>query len=303
MKKLVIVALVFAMNAQGQSTNKADSLFSSQQWKAAIPLYIDAIKAGANNAITWNRLGYSYHNIGNMDDAIKNYLISLNNKPTPFLEQVVQSRLARAYSIKNEIEKSFASLDRALELGYSNVTELETNPDFARIRSDKRFENEKKRATENAFPCLKDPRAREFDFWVGEWDVFATGTTQLVGKSRIDNASGGCMILENWTAVGGPAHNGKSMNFVDPITSKWIQVWVGSSGINYINITRFYDGEYKDGAMRFVFDREQQGQKMIGRFIFYNESPNQVRQFSEQSADNGKTWTTNYDYTYKRISK
>ncbi len=111
------------------------------------------------------------------------------------------------------------------------------------------------------------------------------------------------MVLENWTAVGDPPHNGKSMNFVDPETNKWIQVWVGSSGINNLNITRFYDGEYKDGAMRFVFDRTVQGQKMIGRFIFYNEGPNQVRQFNEQSMDGGKTWTTSYDFTYKRVEK
>jgi hypothetical protein len=103
--------------------------------------------------------------------------------------------------------------------------------------------------------------------------------------------------------VGGQPHNGKSMNYVDPITNKWIQVWVGSAGINSQNITRFYDGEYKDGAMRFVFDREVNGTKIIGRFIFYNEGPNQVRQFNETSSDGGKTWTTSYDFTYKRTGK
>src|SRR6478609_3233233 len=115
-----------------------------------------------------------------------------------------------------------------------------------------------------AFPCLKNAQAREFDFWLGDWDVYARGTTTLVGKSKIENASGGCMVLENWTAVGGQMHNGKSMNFVDPESNKWIQVWVGSSGINNQNITRFYDGEYKEGAMRFIFDRTVKGQKIIG---------------------------------------
>src|SRR5258708_35338648 len=85
------------------------------------------------------------------------------------------------------------------------------------------------------FPCMKDAHAREFDFWIGEWDVFAMGTTKLVGKSKIESASGGCMILENWTAIGPQLHNGKSMNYVDPVTNKWIQVWVGSSGINTQN--------------------------------------------------------------------
>jgi tetratricopeptide (TPR) repeat protein len=305
MRKLPILFVLFsvATRAQSPSTVRIDSLFSNQQWSAAIPLYEIAVKSGVNNAITWNRLGFCYHNVGQIDLAIKNYLISLNNNPTPSLEQVVQARLSRAYSINNEIEKSFAALDRALALGYVNVTELESHGDFTNLRKDKRFDHVKELAIENAFPCKKNAQAREFDFWVGEWDVYNRGTTTLVGKSKIESASGGCMVLENWTAVGNPPHNGKSMNFVDPESGKWMQVWVGSSGINNLNITRFYDGEYKDGAMRFLFDRWVQGQKIIGRFIFYNEGPNQVRQFNEQSTDSGKTWTTSYDFTYKRIGK
>lgn len=305
MKKvnLLFVITISVSNLSAQSTVKADSLFSIQQWKAALPLYETAIKSGVNNAITWNRLGYCYHNVGQIDLAIKNYQVSLDNKPSAALEQVVQARLARAYSIKNEINKSFITLERALALGYPNVTELETHGDFSNLRKDKRFDHAKELANENAFPCMKNAQTHEFDFWLGEWDVYNKGTTTLVGKSKIESASGGCMVLENWTAVGNPPHNGKSMNFVDPESGKWMQVWVGSSGINNLNITHFYDGEYKDGAMRFVFDRTMQDQKIIGRFIFYNEGPNQVRQFNEQSSDGGKTWTTSYDLTYKRAGK
>ncbi|SRR5258706_3805102 len=306
MKKLIFFLSLLALaegNAQTPSTASADSLFSIQQWKSALPLYEKAIKSGVSNAITWNRLGYCYHNVGQIDLAIKNYLISLANKPTAALEQVVQVRLSRAYSIKNEISKSWAALERALALGYPNVTELETHVDFAHLRKDKRFGHARELAMENAFPCRKNAQTREFDFWLGDWDVYSRGTTVLVGHSKIESASGGCIVLENWTAVGDPPHNGKSMNFVDPETNKWIQVWVGSSGISNLNITRFYDGEYKEGAMRFVFDRTVQGQKIIGRFIFYNEGPNQVRQFNEQSTDEGKTWTTSYDFTYQRAMK
>ena len=291
------------VSAQTPSTKIPDSLFTAQQWKAAIPLYESAIKSGVSNALTWNRLGYCYHNSGQIDLAIKDYMTSLENKPAAALELIVQTRLARAYSLKNEIDKSFAALDRACNLGYANANELETHADFTNVRKDKRFENAKKLVYANAFPCQKDLRTKEFDFWLGDWDVYARGTATLVGKSKIESASGGCMVLENWTAVGPALHNGKSMNYVDPVSGKWIQLWVGSSGIIQQNITRFYDGEYKDGAMRFVFDHEVNGAKIIGRFIFYNEGPNQVRQFNEQSSDGGKTWTTSYDFTYKRVGK
>jgi hypothetical protein len=142
---------------------------------------------------------------------------------------------------------------------------------------------------------MGDHHAREFDFWIGEWNVYVTGTKNYAGHSLIQMISGGCALLENWDS---PAGNGKSINFIDPVTNKWKQSWAGS----YANgIQEFTNGEYKDSAMRFIFERTNvQGNKIIGRFIFYNEGPDQVRQFNETSADGGKTWTTTYDFTYVR---
>ncbi len=63
----------------------------------------------------------------------------------------------------------------------------------------------------------------------------------------------------------------------------------------------FVNGEYKDSAMRFDFTTiDAKGNKIIGRFIFYNRGSNQVRQFNETSNDDGKTWTISYDFTYIR---
>ena len=141
-------------------------------------------------------------------------------------------------------------------------------------------------------PCSR-PEFRQFDFWVGEWNVFVTGTTQLAGHSLIQMISGGCAILENWDS---PASTGKSINFIDPVTHKWKQSWAGSYAGG---IQEFTNGEYKDGAMRFEFaTTDAAGHKLIGRFIFYDEKPGQVRQFNETSNNNGKTWTTGYDFTY-----
>ena len=107
------------------------------------------------------------------------------------------------------------------------------------------------------------------------------------------------MILENWTALGPAPHNGKSMNYVNAQTNKWEQLWIGSAGgPGYV--TRFYDGEYKDSVMQFTFEANGPQGKQAGRFKFFNQGPDQVRQLSETSADGGKTWNTNYDFTYKR---
>lgn len=144
--------------------------------------------------------------------------------------------------------------------------------------------------------CMETTQAREFDFWIGEWDAFVTGTEKLAGHSKIEMASGGCMILESWTSVGQP-FSGKSINFVDPVTKKWKQVWVGSGGIN---VSEFLNGEYREGAMRFEFQHElTDGSTQWVRFHFYNVGNNEVRQLHQTSA-NGADWTTTYDFTYKR---
>jgi hypothetical protein len=307
---LFTLMLSLSLSAHSQSSKQsnsrftiqlADSLFFVQAWKNAIPVYEAVLKQAAGNSLAFNRLGYCYQNIGDLEKAMTNYNRSLENSASTGLQATVHSRMARVYALKKENDNAFQSLGKALAAGYSNVNELTTHADFEKIRSDKRFDSILKSANENAMPCLTQQNLRQFDFWVGEWDVYPNGANVLVGKSKIEVASGGCMVLENWTAVGGPPNVGKSMNYVNPATGKWEQLWIGSGGITVNNPQKFVNGEYKDGAMRFDFEQvNPQGQKQIGRFIFFNEGPNQVRQFNEVSNDGGKTWTTVYDFVYKR---
>jgi hypothetical protein len=77
------------------------------------------------------------------------------------------------------------------------------------------------------------------------------------------------------------------LNFIYPFTNKWRQVWIGSFANGQQD---FFYGEYKDGAMRFKFNQANgQNNPLKGRFTFYNEGSDQVRQCKETSADNGKT--------------
>jgi hypothetical protein len=174
---------------------------------------------------------------------------------------------------------------------------MDTLKEFSYLQQDEKFKELRNKAYVMAYPCSADPKARAFDFWVGEWDAYPTGSNVLAGHSIIQMASGGCMILENWTSAAAP-FNGKSMNFIDEKTGKWEQVWVGSNGggANF-----FVNGEYYASAMHFDFEQtDAKGNKLKGRFTFFNQGPNQVRQLNETSADNGKTWNTVYDFTYIR---
>ena len=50
-------------------------------------------------------------------------------------------------------------------------------------------------------PCSAPPY-RQFDFWIGDWDVFSPDG-KLAGHNRVESIEGGCGIQENWTGAGG----------------------------------------------------------------------------------------------------
>jgi hypothetical protein len=290
-----------AHHFQVADIHKADSLFFASNWKNASQEYVMALAVDSNKTkpILWNRLGFCYYQLGRIDEAISSYNTSIQNKPPAQLLSILHSRLAKAFAIKKEDSKAFLELEQANANGFTNLKELDTAREFNHIRADSKFKSIRKKTEENAFPCMADAHNREFDFWVGEWEVFVTGTKNAAGHSLIQKASGDCMILENWTSAAG-SFNGKSMNFVDPKTNKWEQVWVGSDGRGN-HVGRFVNGTYKDQVMQFEFETtDAQGVKSIGKFRFFNEGPDQVRQLSETSSDNGSTWITNYDFTYRR---
>jgi hypothetical protein len=133
---------------------------------------------------------------------------------------------------------------------------------------------------------------RQFDFWIGEWNV-QNPQGQQVGTSSIQRIENGCIILENWT--GGQGGTGKSLNFYDGSIRKWRQTWADSDG----DVSEFA-GVYKEGAIRFEGESHSaSGVTTKRRLTFFNLGPNRVRQFSEASND-GKTWAVDYDFTYVR---
>ncbi len=130
--------------------------------------------------------------------------------------------------------------------------------------------------------------AKQFNFWVGEWDVF-NPQGRRDGTSIIQIFANGCGILENWTdSFGG---TGKSINFYDSGDQKWYQYWIGGGG----GPGRWY-GRFSDGAVRYENETvDKTGKKTLGRLTFFDVDPNTVRQWSQSSTDGGKTWMTNYD--------
>jgi tetratricopeptide (TPR) repeat protein len=273
----------------------ADSLFQSQQWKPATEKYQQWLTDSVSNPVTWNRLGYCNYNLGLYQQSISNYEKALTLNPAPAIKYIIELRLARSYGqLKNEKE-TIQWLEKAAQSGYQDINEIDKLKDFDAVRNTAVFKAVYKKIYNNAYPCSADPKQREFDFWIGEWDVFQNGTSQLVGHSLVQKVSGECALLENWDASRGTG-TGKSLNYFDALNNSWEQDWIGSMG----GAQRYLNGVYKDSAMRFTYEAMSNGKKITGNFIFYNMAPGKVRQYQDVSEDGGKTFTVSYDFIYIR---
>ena len=273
----------------------ADSLYQSQQWKPAKEKYRQYLKDSVNKPMYWHRLGYCNHQLGLYKDAISNYQKALALNPGPQLKYLIEAKLARSYGrLKNEKE-AIQWLDKATQSGYLDINEVNRIKDFDAMKNTPAFKKLYKKIYTNAFPCSADPIMNEFDFWIGEWDVFQNGSNLKVGHSLVEKVAGECALLENWDAVVS-TNTGKSLNYYDATAKSWEQDWIGSMG----GSQRYVNGVYKDSAMRFTYETIIGGKKTTGNFIFYNLGSDKVRQYQDASEDRGKTFAVSYDYIYIR---
>lgn len=274
----------------------AMQLVREQKWNEAVSALETITKNEPQNGRAWFLLGSSFQKLGKYEESAKAYEknIPISNNPTAMYN------LACAYSRLKNSDKAFEWLEKSLKNGVAPAVNIKTDEDLANIRNDERFKKMEDIADRAVRPCMYSAEARQFDYWLGEWDVFPMqappGQAPKVGDSQIELISEGCGVLENWSATG---NNGKSVNYYDSTTKKWYQHWIGSGG----GALR-YEGSFTENAMRFEgLTIGQDGKKTLHRLTFFKIDENTVRQFAETSSDEGKNWTATYDFRYVRKSK
>lgn len=91
--------------------------------------------------------------------------------------------------------------------------------------------------------CENNPEFDQFDFWAGEWDVYSNdGKMTHFGANSVTKIARDCLVMEHWRADNGG--RGYSMNFYNPLTGKWRQVWVANG-----HTIDYSGGLNEDGAM------------------------------------------------------
>jgi hypothetical protein len=266
----------------------ANDAFQKQDWGSAAKRYFEIVKLEPNNVGARYRYGMSLLNQDMNESARASFAVAFGASPNP----VFGLALARVNARLGNRDEVYAVLEKTLTLGGISAESLNDEKDFASIKSEPKFVEMVKKLDAAANPCRARPEFRQFDFWIGEWaPQNPQGLT--VGTSSIQLILKDCIIFENWNT---PVSSGKSFNLFDTRDGKWHQTWVDARG----GMTH-YVGGLVDGKMVLTSETVSNGTKTIGRMTFSKLPDGNVRQHGENSTDDGKTWTTTFDFKYVRV--
>ena len=140
--------------------------------------------------------------LAKLDDARK-----LGTRPVPVAlwTAVAQARLGNR-------DAALAELTKATGMGLGTLPPpIASDPAIAALSLDPRFVEIERALDRNARPCEHDPLYRQFDYWLGTWDVRPNGAPSGTPPATnvVTKIHNGCVILESWSA---PGMTGQSFN-------------------------------------------------------------------------------------------
>ncbi|WP_375207494.1 tetratricopeptide repeat protein [Hyphococcus sp.] len=278
---------VFASPAFAQTEEEASAKYAEQDWEGAAEAYGALIEGDSDNAAYLYYLARSQHELGQYDEAERNYEKAVEEGfANPAFAQY---HLARLYMTTGKKKKALAMLEQLAESGGVPGGYVRNTAEFEPLAEEKRFIA----VVEALTPCT-DPEYRQFDFWLGTWDVTPAGQSSSTATNKISSEHGGCVVLEQYDAGG---FTGMSINFYDSNDGHWRQTWMSNAGA-----ALYLKGGLEDGAM-VMSDKELADSDTINRITWTPNEDGSVRQHWETSTDDGTSWTTVFDGLYTKKAK
>jgi hypothetical protein len=272
----------------------ADSAFEAGQWGLAIDEYRKLAAEDPSNGMNWLRIAQAQRELSQNALALET-LQTARDAFAP--EAMVEFERARNLVVLNQADAALRALEASDHLELRALEALDDAREFDVLRSREKFQRVYRSVRRRVFPCEGIAAARDFDFWVGTWEVRdAEGT--LVGHNTISKVDGGCTLLERWSGAGGST--GTSMSYFQPSGERWHQLWVGSNG-TLIDIA----GGLRDGMMRLEGTIEYVAQDRIEAFRgTWSVLPDgRLRQHLEEFSLVAQTWQTWFDGYFRLTSK
>jgi tetratricopeptide (TPR) repeat protein len=274
---------------QSLGMREANELFRHEKWAEAEAAYRSITVKEPDNALAWQNLGESLLQQHKHEAAEAAFQQAMKTGQNPEVNQV---NLARVYADTNESEKAFTQLQKLIDGGKGAAVRplVRAAAEFSKWKDEPKF----KELLEKMAPC-RQPEYRQFDFWIGDWEVRAP-QGPIVGRSSVTVEQEGCLLVEHWTSLKG-AQTGTSFNYYNVHDKKWHQLYIDNSG----NAESFpaMAGNLIGGRMVLLTDEKE---RPVSRWTWYVLGPGKVRQMAEQSSDGQKTWNITWDSEYFRTN-
>lgn len=151
------------------------------------------------------------------------------------------------------------------------------------------------------------PEARQFDFWIGEWDVLNRyrvddGTWAEAGRAtnKVFAILDGCAIVELWDGYLGRNHfRGFSVRAYDREEDAWVLVlnWPAPNRPQFFTL----QGGFRHGRGEFVRESsDSAGNPLRIRYTFSDITPTSLRWNDGTSHDGGRSWETRWIMEFNR---
>jgi len=157
-------------------------------------------------------------------------------------------------------------------------------------------------------PCTAQEH-RQFDFWVGDWDLVSHSPVAGKDEWQVDAGTptdhvevvlDGCGLLQRWEGAPDSSttvpFRGMSLSKWEPTIGKWRQVWIDNQGPMLV-----FKGGFKDGRMELYTDpREAGGKTIVMRQVFQDITRERMSWSWERSEDGGQTYRPVWKLDYRR---
>ena len=135
---------------------------------------------------------------------------------------------------------------------------------------------------------------RQFDFWLGDWDVFDAGDSKPSMRIKVEKILDSCALRESYKDVNGMV--GESLNIYDASRKVWHQTWVTNRGALLV-----LEGGMENGRMA-LRATETTKDGLVQWRAFWIPQGAEVRETAETSSDGGKTWKPKFDIIFRKHS-
>lgn len=308
---IIAVTLIVAPRVDAQPApvspelRNAQALSQAQKWPEAVVAFEGVVKTDPADPRGQAGLAAALYATGDLARAMTHAMEAARILEDPKAQfavpglspGLVMARIARIHNRQGHVDDAFTWLNKAANYPLPNMPALETEPDIANLRADPRWKTFTATVKSNVDPCNSLPEYRQFDFWVGDWDVKG-GAGQLVGTSRVERILNNCVIQETYTAAPGASaaqkYVGQAFHFYDQNAKKWMQHYIDTTAAPFDWV-----GEVRDGAMQYTREGPFGPSNLfVKQRMTFTPQDGGVRQVFEQSIDGGKTWRSGFVGSY-----